>query len=284
MMYLSEFGYLPPSVRNPSFDQLLSQEALTDAIKEFQSFTGLNVTGKLDDETKHTMNMPRCGVEDKSFRTKTRSKRYARYGTKWSNKDLTYKISKYPSRLSRSQTDSELKKAFRVWSDVTPLTFKQRSSGPVTIEIRFEKGRHGHGNPFDGPGKVLAHASFPSAEDSFVHFDDSEHWTVDSYRGTNLFQVAVHEFGHSLGLSHSEKKSAVMYPTHRYKPNFKLDDDDIAGIQSLYGKRRKPAPKKPAQPPKAPGDRNCKEETVEKVINNVRFTVKTKKCSWSYFL
>ncbi|XP_014271578.1 stromelysin-2 [Halyomorpha halys] len=230
------------------------------------------------------MNMPRCGVKDKGFRTKTRSKRYAHQGTKWSNKDLTYKISKYPSRFPRSQTDSELKKAFSVWSDVTPLTFTQRRSGPVTIEIRFESGEHGDGGVFDGPGGTLAHATFPSNQGSYVHFDDSEDWTVDGYSGTNLFQVAVHEFGHSLGLAHSDKESSVMAQYHRYQPYFELDEDDIAGIQALYERRRREeTPYNPPQIPQSPGDGNCKEETVEKVINNVRFTMKTRNCFWSYF-
>ena len=56
------------------------------------------------------------------------------------------------------------------------------------------------------------------------------------YSGVNLLWVAVHEFGHSLGLMHSDVRDAVMYPYYSYDPNLQLHEDDIRGIQSLYGK------------------------------------------------
>ena len=84
-------------------------------------------------------------------------------------------------------------------------------------------------------GGTLAHAFFP-VYGGDVHFDDDEDWTVDTARGTSLLMTASHELGHSLGLSHSDVRSALMAPFYRgYEENISLDPDDIAGIQALYG-------------------------------------------------
>lgn len=81
-------------------------------------------------------------------------------GSRWKTKNLTYKISKYPPKLQKKDVDVEIARAFGVWSEYTDLKFKPQS-GSVHIEIRFEKGEHGDGDPFDGPGGTLAHAYFP---------------------------------------------------------------------------------------------------------------------------
>ncbi len=40
--------------------------------------------------------------------------------------------------------------------------------------------------------------------------------------GTNLFQVAAHEFDHVLGLLHSNIKTDVMTPSYDYRPVFQI--------------------------------------------------------------
>lgn len=51
----------------------------------------------------------------------------------------------------------------------------------------------------------------------------------------NLFRVAAHELGHSLGLAHSTDIGALMYPSYMFSGDVQLAQDDINGIQALYG-------------------------------------------------
>lgn len=102
------------------------------------------------------------------------------------------------------------------------------------IEIGFKKGDHKDNNNFDGPGKTLAHAFFPQFGGA-THFDDDENWSIDGGNGVDLLSVAVHEFGHALGLGHSDNKNSLMYPTYAGKRT-RLQRDDINAIEMLYGK------------------------------------------------
>ena len=70
-----------------------------------------------------------------------------------------------------------------------------------------------------------------------AHFDDDERFTTGTSDGINLDWVAVHEFGHSMGLEHSNVRESIMYPWYKgYFPNIELTEDDILGIQALYGR------------------------------------------------
>ncbi|KAI2810198.1 calcium ion binding [Blomia tropicalis] len=271
--YLQRFGYMNEST--DAAQNLISENTYLFALAEFQRFAGLNETGLLDEDTMHMMNAPRCGNKDKVGHGEEarRRKRYALQGSKWRRTDLTYRISQYPSKLNlkRSDVDREIARAFQVWSDVTPLNFIVKKDGRVHIDIRFVTGEHGDGDPFDGPGSTLAHAYFPQYGGD-AHFDNEEHWTVASYSGTNIFQVAAHELGHSLGLGHSSVRDSLMAPYYqKYKPKFKLHQDDVLAIQALYGVKEdetndpSPTPKPSEPDPSADGPDLCQDSSVDTV-------------------
>ncbi|XP_037360251.1 macrophage metalloelastase [Talpa occidentalis] len=204
---------------------------MENKLQEMQQFLGLKVTGKLDDSTLNMMRTPRCGVPDvHDFRTFPQR-------PVWKKRVITYRINNYTPDMRREDVDSVIQKAFQVWSNVTPLRFRRINIGEADIMIRFAFGAHGDFNPFDGKGGILAHAFGPGPDiGGDTHFDEAEIWTK-TYKGTNLFLVAVHELGHSLGLDHSKDPKAIMFPTYSYvnTNSFHLSTDDIRGIQSLYG-------------------------------------------------
>jgi len=216
--------------------------SLSDAVSAFQSFYGLQVTGELDADTlANLVAVPRCTIKDLIKDPQSGEKVVANFslGDRWEKNELTWFLTKGPANdLSDSQVRETLERAFRVWERVADLKFSEASGPPGDLEIRFESGEHGDGDAFDGGGGTLAHAFFPRQGriSGDIHFDDGENWTLGSFRGINLTQVAVHEIGHSLGLEHSNVRGAIMFPSYEgYRPDLELHKDDIRGIQTLYG-------------------------------------------------
>lgn len=87
---------------------------------------------------------------------------------------------------------------------------------------------------------VLGHAFFPSAGEWIagdVHFNREDYQWKTSGTSTgsfiNVFDVALHELGHSLGLDHSSDPNSVMYAFLSRSYNG-LQPDDIRAIQSIY--------------------------------------------------
>ncbi|XP_062380006.1 collagenase 3-like [Sardina pilchardus] len=219
-------------------------------LREMQQFFGLHVTGKLNPETLEVMKKPRCGVPDVA--------EYSIFGQelKWHTNKLTYRIENYTPDMTVAEVDDTIERALQVWAKVTPLRFTRIHSGIADIMVSFGGGGHGDYYPFDGPGGTLAHAFAPSAGiGGDAHFDEDENFTYRSSRGYILFLVAAHEFGHSLGLGHSQDLGALMYPMYieRDPDNFVLSADDVMGIQSLYGPNLNVNPEDPRpKPPTTP--------------------------------
>uniref|UniRef100_A0A8C5L219 Matrix metallopeptidase 12 n=1 Tax=Jaculus jaculus TaxID=51337 RepID=A0A8C5L219_JACJA len=233
-----------------------------------QQFLGLEVTGKLDTPTLEMMHTPRCGVPD------VHHLRAVPRRSIWKRHNLTYRINNYTPDMKRADVDYIIQKAFQVWSDVTPLKFRKVNVGEADIMIRFAYGDHGDYSSFDGRDGILAHAFEPGPGiGGDAHFDEAETWSKSS-QGKNLFLVAVHELGHSLGLGHSSNRKAIMFPNYGYidPKKFHLSTDDIRGIQSLYGVLNKQGPvAKPHKPESAVCDLGLSFDAVTTVEDKIFF-------------
>ncbi|KAG8597221.1 hypothetical protein GDO81_002200 [Engystomops pustulosus] len=217
----------------------------------------------------NSWNPPRCGVPDipvpeDSSNGRNRQKRFVLSGGRWDKTNLTYKIIRFPWQLSKVKVRKTLAEALRVWSEVTPLTFTELHEGRADINIDFTRYWHGDNLPFDGPGGILAHAFFPKTHrEGDVHFDYDEAWTIGNNLGTDLLQVAAHEFGHVLGLQHSSVSKSLMSPFYTFRYPLSLSTDDKQGIQYLYGAPQTPTSAPTTIPTIRPDSRQLEQESNE---------------------
>ncbi|KAG6602463.1 hypothetical protein SDJN03_07696, partial [Cucurbita argyrosperma subsp. sororia] len=239
--FLQRYGYLRTNVdtKGNAFD-----DNLEFALKSYQKFFNLNVSGILDAETLHLMSQPRCGVPD-VFINETSGDGdgdwdhsigldytfFHEWKPKWraSKYNLKYAfVGNFPE-----QYKATVREATNTWSSVTGFTFTEGSADNTDVKISFEVGDHGDGYPFEEGSGVLAHAFAP--EDGRLHYNAREAWADGAYPDKyDVGTVALHELGHVLGLGHSAFRYAVMWPIT--PPNFVtgLDNDDVNGIMALY--------------------------------------------------
>ncbi|XP_042715235.2 matrix metalloproteinase-17-like isoform X2 [Chrysemys picta bellii] len=278
--WLMQYGYLPPA--DPVTGQLQTWEAVTSAIRVMQRFAGIPETGIPDDATLALIRTPRCSLPDvlpeklpkrrngRLWRKRRKSRGRRSVGLAWTKRNISWKVKTYPreARLSRETIRALMHYALKVWSEAAPLTFHEVGRPSADVSVEFLRLDHQDGYPFDGPGGMVAHAFFPGDPQraGHVHFDSDEDWTFrspDDY-GTDLFAVAVHEFGHSLGLAHSPSKRSIMRPYYQGPVGdplqYQLQADDRVDIQRLYGSRVLHSTEKPEassllpDPPSLPRD------------------------------
>jgi peptidoglycan hydrolase-like protein with peptidoglycan-binding domain len=241
---LGRYGFIAPDYVPGRYDDVTRA-----GVSQFQSFYGIypDEDGVCDQATIDLLNRPRCGVPDVQPRTRTATGRIAPYvtvGARWEMPSLRFKFLNATPDLAVDRQRAIIREAFTRWSAVSSLAFREVAANEVSeLQVAFHRNSHGDGNPFDeagGPdGNTLAHAFFPPPRGGSwagaLHFDEFETWKdAPGGPGTRLYNVALHEIGHLLGLAHSQDQGAIMYAYYAEDRN-DLRPDDVSGIQSLYG-------------------------------------------------
>ncbi|XP_067942876.1 uncharacterized protein [Watersipora subatra] len=152
---------------------------------------------------------------------------------------LTISFQNYIDRdISTETQDNIAVNCARLWAEQTGISFKYVRNEVSNILISFEPivGDPGPGGTVGEAGPPQPHKTPPS---TYLRLDSREVWKPrfsSPGAGLSLEEVICHELGHNLGLGHSEVEEALMFGIIGLREHdVRLDQDDINGIQSLYG-------------------------------------------------
>jgi len=226
--YLLRFGYLDNLTK-------ITKDTVSSAIALAQDILGVEQDGWVGEATYKQMNsLPRCGMSD-ALKASAGFNRWARRKAD----GLRYCIIDAVSGITKKQFEEAMQEAWSSWEKVCNLTLIQtnnRNNADILISASASRQEE-----FGQVGNVLAWAQLPQGDgfagQLLMKFDLAETWIVDpGLRGIRLVNVACHEFGHLLGLDHSTRKTALMFPIYSDLIASPQADDDIMRIVQLYDK------------------------------------------------
>jgi hypothetical protein len=146
--------------------------------------------------------------------------------------------------LGQQQWQDQFRRAAGIWQSVAGINLVEVSDSGSPLGVPGKQQgdtRFGDIRIFGvptGPG-ALAYAFLPPAANGGTRAGDmiigtDQFWNINST--FDLQTVAIHEFGHSLGLDHSALASSVMYAGYNGVKQ-SLVSDDVAGMRAVYGPR-----------------------------------------------
>ena len=184
---------------------------------------------------------------------------YAPTGVKWASPIVTYYVNSANMDLSGATATTAVRAGADVWSAQSNANFRFSFGGNSTQSTITTDGINlvVFRDASSSPAGVIATTYWWSNGSGIINDADIVFWDAafHFYAGTSgcsggfyIEDVAAHEFGHALGLGHTNVNGATMYSSISTCSSGarSLDADDIAGVVSLYP----PAPS--PNPPNAP--------------------------------
>lgn len=267
--HLMRFGYFPnaalaqlhplwrPAVAAPPADPQHFSADLKDAVLAYQRNFGLPQTGKADKPTLQAMMLPRCGVPDNIPHGErpwpdALYQRLVRHGPEGLQFPVKVDGTHLPQRPRfNSTTHREPYNAITDhaaqmagnWNEqmarryIWPVELQHSASAfaiarPDIIlrwHLQEDMGCGGFGN-----NGVLAHTHGQE-----VHFNDLYDWWIDDAPGlagtVDFKSIALHQFGHTMGLGHVSESSAAMYPAWNVRSKRVLQAADRNAAHGLHG-------------------------------------------------
>ncbi|KAF3275415.1 S-methylmethionine permease mmp1 [Orbilia oligospora] len=215
LTHLACYGCLPSDSETEKLEvsgPLRQYAILSMGIAGFQSWAGLPETGVFDVETANHFNQPHCHSNcNRSGGTVNSA--YAEGYTLKNKKTITYCFNEYSGQLSVREIRDVFEKAFKDWEDLlkVPIIFMEVAPHPGKGNIRISWANSGGGGE---SGPVFVSYPPPNSVDPNtpidMYFDEDTKWTVE-----NLRKTVLHQVGHILGIVHSSRRDAVMWPAYR---------------------------------------------------------------------
>jgi regulation of enolase protein 1 (concanavalin A-like superfamily) len=171
---------------------------------------------------------------------------YAAMGDGWDGAGrgaatLRYFLAQPSADLDTARQRQEIVRAMAEWGRYAEVDWQPAATAAAARSVTVLWGPADHGDGYPFTPAILAHAFYPAplvAESiaGDVHFNDTLSWGAGDPQRWDVFSVALHELGHSLGLVHSADPGSVMYAMYRGIVAG-LSEVDIRTIREVYAPR-----------------------------------------------
>ena len=182
-----------------------------------------------------TLALAACGAASSGDADEVVLPRFTARGRWPDPRALTVRVDPSAGPVAAERFGETIERALDVWAGTGAVGFVPHA-GDEPPDLMFAWAQPASADRPDSPfGRDTSVAvTGPLGPECTVLFDAGRPWVEAHGEGASLFQAAVHETGHALGLGHSLDRRAVLHP-QRENGRTEPAPSDLDGLYSLYG-------------------------------------------------